>query len=667
MRSTKLISALESLRAKGVFGSFVGAVVMSLAAVFLLAASAPAADQTWDQASGSWDTTTTNWTGSTWTNGSTAVFGGTAGSTISIDAAGISAAGVTFNVTGDTISASSTNNLTLTSPGTVTVGSGLTGTINAPLAGSSGLSVEGGGTLNLGGISTIDGGGSGTLGLVVGATTANNAVNLSGSGTMGTISANRRSLYIGNSANGGNSVVISSPGSVTAPSFNVSGNGAQVLIGASSSNNSLTVNSGAYIAQTNGGGTNTWTLGINAGANSNSGTVSGAGTQVVHGSNQALIVGAAGDSNSWTVSNGGYTKIGRLGVGANGGKNNYLLVTGSGSEVVVNTSGQPIIQVGLTSGSTGNSIRVENGGNFNTGTGAFNRGYVVGAVAGANDNYVLVTGTNSIFTVTEGMPLSFGDTAGVNNGVHTITDSTASGNRFDVYSGASTVQNSLYIMGADSAFNLGNGTGISTATVGNSTGSATYGPGVTLYGLGTRMNINSGRLIASTTGNLISGPGQVNLNGPAYISNTDTATGNTISSLLSGTGSLTKEGTGLLTLNNASNNYTGNTIVSAGTLSLTTAGTPWLSDLADVSIATGAILDLSFSGTDTIANLFLAGVQQAGGTYGRVGSGATFETALISGTGLLNVTSAVPEPETLGLLGAGLAACGFLHRRRRRA
>ena len=198
------------------------------------------------------------------------------------------------------------------------------------------------------------------------------------------------------------------------------------------------------------------------------------------------------------------------------------------------------------------------------------------------------------------------------------------------------------------------------------TGSLTT-QGIFLNGATTTLNFNNGRLVAggSSAAALVSGSGTVNLNGPAYVS-TPLLT-STISSLITGTGSFTKEGTGLLTLNNASNNYSGNTIVSAGTLSLTTAGTPWLSDLGDVSIASGALLSLDFTGTDTIANLFLEGVQQNGGTYGAIGSGATFETALLSGTGLLNVTSAVPEPETMGLLGVGMAAFGFLQRRRRRA
>jgi autotransporter-associated beta strand protein len=637
---------------------------MSIAAVFLLAATAPAQTRTWDQGSGSWDTTTTNWSGSTWTNGNTAVFGGTPGSTISIDAAGISATGVTFNVNGDTISASSANTLSLTSTATVNVGSTLTATISAPLAGTAGVQVEGGGTLSLGGVSTIDGGGSGTLGLVVGSTSANNTVTLNG-GSMGIQnSTNRRSLYVGNSTFGGNSVTISTPGSSSSPSFNVTGNGAQVRIGggANSSNNSLLISNGAYIAQTGGGGTNTWTIGGSSGANSNSMTVTGSGSQVVHGSNQMLEVGSAGSSNSLTVSSGGYAKFGRLGVGTAGGQNNFVRVTGSGSQLVVNTGGQPIIQVGLTSGSTGNYIQVDNGGNFNTGTGAYNRGYVVGAVANANNNYVLVTGSGSTFTVTEGMPLSFGGTAGVNNNTHTITDSTATGNHFDVFSGASTVQNSLYIMGADSAFNLGNGVGVSTATVNNSTGSTIYGPGVTLYGSGTRMNINSGRLIAGVDGSLVTGPGQINLAGPAYFSTEQPASA--ISSVITGTGNFTKEGAGLLILSGA-NSYIGDTSVLAGTLRITS---PFLADAKDLYLTSGK-LDLSFTaGTaDTINTLYLGGVPVTQtGTWGATGSGAqNINDTYFSGTGMLNVSAVpVPEPETMVLLGAGLAAAGFLRRRR---
>ena len=673
MRTSRWHAIFSSLRSDGLVGSFVGAVVMSIAAVFLLAASAPAQTLTWDQGNGSWDTTTSNWTGSNWVNGNTAVFGGTANSTISIDAAGISATGVTFNVTGDTISASSTNNLTLTSPGTITVGSGLTGTINAPLAGSSGLFVEGGGTLNLGGISTIDGGAISTLGLVVGATTANNTVNLSGSGTMGTISANRRSLYIGNSANGGNSVVISTPGSLTAPSFNASGNAAQVLIGTSSSNNSLTVSNGAYFAQTNGGGANTWILGANAGANSNSITITGTNSIVNLGSNQIIDVGKAGSSNSITVSNGGFIRSSRLGIGDGGGSNNYVSVIGTGTagSATYSMTGTTnnLFEIGAGAGANGNYMSVSAGGLVSiTGTGT-SRNYSIGGkgqqnlqTAGGDSNYILVTGANSAFNLSAGLPLALGGTVtGAAPG--TVTDG-GNNNRIDIQSGgAMTLTGSLYVLGStatgNTSVNLGNGSGISTLTVGANT---SFTAGVLLSNANARLNIDSGRLVAGSSASLVSGPGQVVLNGPSYVS---TAQNNsTISSLITGTGSFTLEGTGLLTLSNTSNSYLGNTTVSGGTLSLAAA---FLADAATVTLASGTVLDLNYLGNDTIGNLVLNGVTQVAGTYGPVGSGGgggVTETAYLTGTGLLNVTAVVPEPQTYVLLGAGVAVLGFLRRRR---
>lgn len=707
MRSTKLISALESLRAKGVFGSFVGAVVMSLAAVFLLAASAPAQTRTWDQGNGDWDTTTANWTGTTWADGNTAIFGGTAGSTISLTAP-ISATGLTFNVGSDVVTG---NTLTLTGTPVVTVGSGLSATVNSILAGTAGVSVEGGGTVSFGGDNSLRSSNS-TTGLLVGATSANNTVNIANGGKFnGAIASSLfRALTIGGSTFGGNVVNISTPGADATATFLISGNSGQLNMGVSSANNQLNISNGAYIKNQATGGTGTWTIGTNAGADSNAISISGTSSVLRNTLGAFTHIGAAGSSNSLTVQNGGTYSASRAPqMGSTGGDNNSVTITGSNSLLYVNGGSNGWFQIGSDTasvGATGNNYNVLAGGKMNiSGTGT-TRTFSIGQTLGSDTSRLRISGTGSSANVNFALPIGVGIRA-------TGTTAAVGGNSnsLEVYDGGSLttvtpiyVGSSVAVGGTESTNNslsIGNGTSnIATVTVNANatqfnaaagydgvytvpgtttpvavqtssytapgTGSLTT-QGIFLNGATTTLNFNNGRLVAggSSAAALVSGSGTVNLNGPAYVS-TPLLT-STISSLITGTGSFTKEGTGLLTLNNASNNYSGNTIVSAGTLSLTTAGTPWLSDLSDVSIAAGAILDLSFSGTDTVANLFLAGVQQAGGVYGAMGSGAANETALLSGTGFINVTSAVPEPETLGLLGVGMAAFGFLHRRRRRA
>ncbi len=110
-------------------------------------------------------------------------------------------------------------------------------------------------------------------------------------------------------------------------------------------------------------------------------------------------------------------------------------------------------------------------------------------------------------------------------------------------------------------------------------------------------------------------------------------------------GGLTKLGAGTLTLEVAST-YTGNTTVSGGTLSL---GYADLAAASNVSIASGAVLNLTYGGTDTIHALYLNGVQQAPGTYN-----AGDSLGYITGSGSLLVTAPIPEPGTLSLLAAGL-------------
>lgn len=124
----------------------------------------------------------------------------------------------------------------------------------------------------------------------------------------------------------------------------------------------------------------------------------------------------------------------------------------------------------------------------------------------------------------------------------------------------------------------------------------------------------------------------------------------TLSGPVTGTGSLIKSGLGTLTVS-GTYSYSGGTNVTQGTLTLD-SGT--LSDTGIVDVATGAVLNLNFAGTDTVDEFSIDGAPQGEGTFGAIGSGADTETALITGTGLLLVLPNdpfVPWAASFGLAG----------------
>lgn len=637
--------------------------------------SAQAADLTWDNggSTNNWNTTDANFTG-LWTNGNTAVFGGTAGSTVTINTAGISANGVKFNVNNDIINGTSTNTLTLAGGNIITVGRGLTATINAPLAGTSGVQVENTGTgtgasiLNLGGASTVTGGGSASLGLIVGATTASNTVNLSSGGTMAAVSGtNRRSLYIGSSnfntgsaSTGSNIVNISTAGNSGTPTFSVVGNAGAVTIGHASSSNELNVSNGAYVAQSSTGGTTTWLMGTQANANSNKLTVSGTGSSIVFGSNHAINVGGAGDSNSVTISAGGKIGSRRFGIGTNGGDNNSLVVTGTNSIATTDGLGasNALFEIGTTAVSNGNFMSIEAGGKYVfAGSGATNRYFAIGRLG--DDNYMEIKGTNSLLDVNFNEPVTIGGTSTGTAGA-TLTEGGVR-NHLDINTGgaATLTGTSLYVMGTDSAVNLGNGTGVGTLTVGATSGATNAG--VWLRNSTGRVNFNSGKLTAGTAGNLVSGSGKIDLKGDATVSTNFSSTISVvIEDATSSGGDFIKEGTGTLDLTQV-NTYTGDTIVNAGTLQMENA---YLADAAAVRLfpAGSGKLNLNHAFTDTIGALYFDDVLQAAGTWGSSLSGATnINDTFFAGTGKLLVV-AIPEPGAALLSAVGLLA--LLRRRR---
>jgi autotransporter-associated beta strand protein len=105
-------------------------------------------------------------------------------------------------------------------------------------------------------------------------------------------------------------------------------------------------------------------------------------------------------------------------------------------------------------------------------------------------------------------------------------------------------------------------------------------------------------------------------------------------------GGLTKTGAGTLVLSGA-NTYAGDTVLEQGSLSLATS---FLANAADVKLLTGASRGLNFAGIDVIDSLFIDGLSQAVGTWGAVGSAADFTSPLITGSGLLQVSTFIPPP-----------------------
>jgi autotransporter-associated beta strand protein len=143
------------------------------------------------------------------------------------------------------------------------------------------------------------------------------------------------------------------------------------------------------------------------------------------------------------------------------------------------------------------------------------------------------------------------------------------------------------------------------------------------------------------------------------------ATNFTIQAQVTGPGALTQIGNSLLTLTCTSNNYGGGTLISAGTLQAASSGSlpgnvsvgtngvlklsasQAMSSSADLTLAgspaAGAV-KLNFSGTQTIHALYLGAALQAAGTHGGIGSGATHQSAVFSGSGLLNATFGWTDP-----------------------
>jgi autotransporter-associated beta strand protein len=113
----------------------------------------------------------------------------------------------------------------------------------------------------------------------------------------------------------------------------------------------------------------------------------------------------------------------------------------------------------------------------------------------------------------------------------------------------------------------------------------------------------------------------------------------TLSGALTGSGGLTVAGSGIVDLAGP-NSYTGPTTVNGGTLEL---AQPTLNANATVAVASGALLQLDFAGTNTVSGLVLNGVAQLAGVYNHSTTPGYFTAGSV---GSLQVASAIPSTPT---------------------
>jgi fibronectin-binding autotransporter adhesin len=520
--------------------------------------------------------------------------------------------------TGDLVhsgSGSTTINTTNTFSGATQVNNGTLILANTGALQNSTVYNSGSGVIDISNLSAV----------TFGALDGNNAISLTNA------SSTAIALTVGgNNGSTSYSGIISGSGS-----FTKTGTGAMTLNGANSYTGSTTVNGGGSLTVDNGGVINGGA--VNVSGNAKLYTYDGSSIT----SSVVSNISNGGNASADYLMSGG-TATYSAGLTANGNGNNRSLI-----QVDAGTINASFITLGRTSLVTsaepttvnsGNGLFV-NGGTVNV-TGAFS----MGTSTGANSSVVASIAAGALNVggaVTVGLN-NGGRWSGleVRGGTFTSTDTTSG-----VILGAATQGNALLLISGGDAtverIQYGQGTVGGTHVVSLTSGNLYVGTGGIVIGDST--GVATLRLSGGTLG--AKGDWATALN--PVISNTvtikaadasDSAHNIQITGVVSGTGNLVKTGAGTLSLD-ATNTYTGNTTVNAGTLSLATAS---LNDTAVLNIASGATLNLPNAGTDTVGEFQINGVAQAAGTWGAIGSGAAHQTASITGSGFIKVVGSDP-------------------------
>jgi len=605
-----------------------------LAVVCALADTAQAATLTWDTATGdgatitdgngNWADLAGNWNNAgvddNWTNATpdTAIIGGGtlgAAGTITLTTAISDDNGITFNapnggggylVTGNTLMLSGTANITVNAA---------TATVNSALAGTVGLNKKGTGALTLGGVNTglssnmtVAGGGklvllgsNATKITDVGIATSGNSVELQNGGNT---TSSTFTMNIGGTGGNNNSVLAQGIGSSTTIingefTLSVGGSG-------SGTNNSIIVTNGAAVWPKNG-----MYVGQFAGATSNQCILTDYPSKIQvdanNGSQFNIGTTNGANYNTMIVSNGAYMQSTKIFVGLNGASTgNYVRVTGKNgsnrSNWLLNGSG-PALRWGISTNCVSNSLVIDNGGYIQVNSGGSqNQG--IAHAAGCVSNSIVI-GSDSWYNSTVATLWVIGADAAAGTGLPTDKP-TADSNFLTIQDGgAFTNARNLMLYGTNSVVNLGNGNVTSVMQIGAAS-SVTTTNGVALTKADSRLNVNGGNLVVTTSGLMVSGPGTINISGPATF--TPATGGNTVSSAVTGSGTLIKPAspTDALTFTNLSG-FTGSITVNGGQLNIQGATH---ASLQTITLAANAKLNVADGTARTHA---AAGLNLAGG------------------------------------------------------
>jgi autotransporter-associated beta strand protein len=332
--------------------------------------------------------------------------------------------------------------------------------------------------------------------------------------------------------------------------------------------------------------------------------------------------------------------------------------TGTGTLDVASGSTSTVYNLNVGSGSQGGYVN-QTGGTLTVANGA--------ALYGNDGTYLISGGTLDLPGYYFGASGASGETftldvAGGTVNLNHYTYVAESGTGTITITSGGTLDNTAGFQVAHSSgtgtINLDGGTFETSQTI---TGSASTGSSYINFNGGTlQATANISSLLSTfTAANVQAGGAIINTNGFD-----DTIGQALLHDATLGTtpdGGLTKTGAGTLTLSGTGNTYNGNTTVDNGTLQID-AG--FLAATSTVSIASGALMNLDYAGTDTIASLILGGSSMGPGTYSHTNDPTYFGNF----TGVLNVTgSNIPEPTTLALCGLGGVGLLLLGQRRRHA